>query len=775
MKPNRFTIGVLIGNANSPHTLEVMKGIHQSAKEQGVQVLFFLGIHSTFYYRAYFGNNPDDDYDYQFNVVYDYSHLGKVDALIIAYGSMGLYLDNISKAAFLKRYADIPQVLLEDTDDEGVRSSIIADNYNGVYTLVEHLVRDHGCRDLTFLSGPSGNKDSQQRQQAFLDVLAKYHLPSEPERIEIGDYTHCVDRQVSRLLTDYPSMDAMVCANDIMASTAYTVCKEKGLQIGSDIRITGFDDWSLSASLNPPLTTVMMDSFLMGRKALSCAVSLCKGEPPCHIVLPARIRYRASCGCVDTTKDDFMLPADLDDVDLSSYLKETADLIAERAVIGCDDPSTKEHISDLLLQFLKIDPSDPSNKQRIMDRIGALLSPDTVCYISPHILLRNLLSCIHAWISRNMELPGDHKDVVDRLIDLRDDIEEMVLIRLLNKVQTDYQNFQQESWFLPMISHEMISSLHNEKLFYASTMNKLSALGLRNSYLFLFEEPISHPRGKEWVCPDTMYLAAYHVGDKVISYDAKDRPVLSSENGLRSFHIGGGQYCMSIFCLYSGEYQYGILLTEIDPDRLGLAYLISTQTGNTLKYLEMYKKQDETQRRLEKLLEELNEKNEMLNYMLEYDQLTGCLNRRGFFEKATELCKTHPTQQALFIICDLDHLKEINDTYGHTEGDYAICKCAEILRCAIGSKGIAGRIGGDEFVALLFSDQTEIRDQIQQKIDDQCNSFNSGSGRPYYVEMSTGYHFFVYLETPAFTEVMSHADADLYEAKKLRRLTVQKH
>ena len=51
---------------------------------------------------------------------------------------------------------------------------VIADNYNGMYTIAEHLVRDHGYRNFTYLAGPHGNTDARERRQAVYDVMKKY-------------------------------------------------------------------------------------------------------------------------------------------------------------------------------------------------------------------------------------------------------------------------------------------------------------------------------------------------------------------------------------------------------------------------------------------------------------------------------------------------------------------------------------------------------------------------------------------------------------------------
>lgn len=55
----------------------------------------------------------------------------------------------------------------------------------------------------------------------------------------------------------------------------------------------------------------------------------------------------------------------------------------------------------------------------------------------------------------------------------------------------------------------------------------------------------------------------------------------------------------------------------------------------------------------------------MLNFLSEYDVMTGCLNRRGFMERAMAMNHENQGKQAMIVFADLDHLKEINDTFGH--------------------------------------------------------------------------------------------------------------
>lgn len=81
------------------------------------------------------------------------------------------------------------------------------------------------------------------------------------------------------------------------------------------------------------------------------------------------------------------------------------------------------------------------------------------------------------------------------------------------------------------------------------------------------------------------------------------------------------------------------------------------------------------------------------------DSLTGLLNRRGFFEKATDACDTLEDGGTLSVVLlDIDDFKEVNDLYGHHIGDVAI----QALACeAMEEQPLAGRLGGDEFCVML--------------------------------------------------------------------------
>ena len=72
--------------------------------------------------------------------------------------------------------------------------------------------------------------------------------------IETGRFSECVQTQVNALLDRIPNLQAIVCANDVMALTAYQECEKRGLHIGHDIAVTGFDDWERIRHVPVPIT-----------------------------------------------------------------------------------------------------------------------------------------------------------------------------------------------------------------------------------------------------------------------------------------------------------------------------------------------------------------------------------------------------------------------------------------------------------------------------------------------------------------------------------------
>lgn len=109
---------------------------------------------------------------------------------------------------------------------------------------------------------------------------------------------------------------------------------------------------------------------------------------------------------------------------------------------------------------------------------------------------------------------------------------------------------------------------------------------------------------------------------------------------------------------------------------------------------------------------------EALNFLARKDELTQLFNRRYFNERFNDEFLRNKRYGSFFscIMCDLDHFKEINDTYGHLQGDIVLRSFGNIIREGIRRIDIAARYGGEEFILLLPETTAEDAHQVAERI-----------------------------------------------------------
>ena len=153
------------------------------------------------------------------------------------------------------------------------------------------------------------------------------------------------------------------------------------------------------------------------------------------------------------------------------------------------------------------------------------------------------------------------------------------------------------------------------------------------------------------------------------------------------------------------------------------------------------------------------------------DDLTGVYNRRGFMALARQqLMLAHRVERDMILIfIDLDNLKEINDTFGHPEGDRALKDFAFILKNTFRESDIIGRIGGDEFVVLALEVETDGTDVIILRLKDALHIHKSETTQPYHLSASIGCARYNPKYPETLDELLSMADQRMYKDKKNKR------
>ena len=161
--------------------------------------------------------------------------------------------------------------------------------------------------------------------------------------------------------------------------------------------------------------------------------------------------------------------------------------------------------------------------------------------------------------------------------------------------------------------------------------------------------------------------------------------------------------------------------------------------------------------------------NKEIERMSESDYLTGLYNRRGFMQEVSESIVRDENYGKWFTLfsADLDGLKNINDYYGHNEGDLAIKALANAIKTYVGNSGFCARFGGDEFAFVIISDNS-LSDKIniiRDKISEIIQADTTVSGKRYRVKASIGCGEAL-IDEKINIEAISHiADVEMYKDK----------
>lgn len=767
-----YTIAIMSGSIQSDYVQEMKRGFCEGGRDYHVNTVFFTGSQIPQNCTDIIDDRIVDNCKKHFSAIYQYVHFIKPDAIIITYGSLSSLLINQTKEEFFNMFNDIPCLMIEDEFPELGIPSITADNYGGIKTCVEHLIVDHGFKKISYLSGPKDNYDAKERLKAYLDTMDEYHLPVTDGMVAYGEFSEYLDEQVLYLLKQTPDIEAIVCADDMIAKGCYRVCESQNLVVGKDIAITGFDDSNVASSMKPPLTSISQNVFEIGYYAISQAVAMCRGEKIHSVKVPTTLRKRASCSC-HIFDENFCH---------SIPKKETIDYLTHL-------------LKELCPRFFEI-LSHRSNCQVISDIIYEYCS-----YITEHVLIGDgstfSMKSLQAIFKKLLDTPLFLKyhlldGILQFLSILKDNVVKnssaVLLENIIENTQTENlkynirsleQNIFESSsknWFIPLFMGTLIKDvfINNPEELFINIMKEMQKLSFNKCYFLLFDDAptldIDHPMQ----FPDHMHLVAYFNEKEMKFVHREEKSRITYKNGFSSILDGEDPSELSMVILFSDQKQYGLLLCDISDNDIGFVQICGIQLGSLLNFIELNNLEQKVQNELQSSLKVIQEQNEILDYLSKYDELTSLYNRRGFISEVIPLYKKSKGKKGFIISGDIDHLKEINDTFGHFEGDYAIKTAAQYFKKILPDDSIIGRIGGDEFIAFIISDEKDFSAKVTKSYHQYSEQINHSAHKPYYVEVSFGIYEFICDPDIDFDDLLKKSDKLLYKEKEKRRISIIK-
>ncbi|MCL2604084.1 MAG: GGDEF domain-containing protein [Defluviitaleaceae bacterium] len=721
----RLHFGVLFSHVDNQNQYQIWNGIVEYAEA--------MDIHLTAYVSAYVNNdNFTSNLETCFETICNNKSL---DGLILL---SGFIIHSVDHKKFNAYVAKIPAELPVVSVSLAIpgTTSVLVDNISGMYAAVDHLIKNHGKKHIAFVKGPDGHGEAEDRLEGYKRALEANGLPFDPRYVFPGQFSQwCGSSAVSEMFDNRGlTVGAVANSNDQNAIGVLNELKARNILVPTTVSVTGFDDDPAAEVYIPSLSTVRQDFYEIGHVSAKVLHSKINGNPTDEVNFVAPIFItRQSCGCI--VKEN---PDEGDTDSLHAYILHNFSRLFQREM----NPHEIESLAADLIDKVK---ASPFRKDVFLNSFNEILFaynhldrdlnlwddaitslsagierfPDEI--ESPHSLLSALISAtalVHD-IKRKKEITGE-VELNGMRVHLRRVTSSLVLIFDINSLTE-------------------------------ALTKSLPALSLHTALIGLYKDPIKKDAENADRAIET--LIGFD-GDRKFSmkHNAWNPILFSDYSTIDHFDFERERRTLLFFPLFFDDEEMGVIILPFNPQILVDAYeLLRVSVSTAVKGAELVSK---------------------IQTLSITDELTGLLNRRGFFQFAYSRLlhlKRSTMSVPIVMFMDMDGLKTINDTYGHNEGDNAIMTFARILREALREEDIIGRVGGDEFVVLSSVKAEEQGDHVVRRIRAKFEEYNAQGLHPYDVACSIGCIALEEATKECFSAAMLNADNVLYEEKMRKK------
>lgn len=172
--------------------------------------------------------------------------------------------------------------------------SVTGDNFAGGRLATDHLM-SLGRQKIGFIGGPAYELEVQRRLAGYQATLQEAGKDVDENLIEYGDFSNTSGAEaVKRLLKKVPDMDALFVNSDLMAIAAMDAIREEGRNVPEDIAVIGYDDLSIAAHSNPPLTTIRQNIPHAGKLLAQNLIEYLQTGVVTNVSLPVELIVRKS-------------------------------------------------------------------------------------------------------------------------------------------------------------------------------------------------------------------------------------------------------------------------------------------------------------------------------------------------------------------------------------------------------------------------------------------------------------------------------------------------
>ncbi|HET9260744.1 MAG TPA: LacI family DNA-binding transcriptional regulator [Acidimicrobiia bacterium] len=258
-----MTVGMVISDIENPLFGPIIAGVEATMGREGYSTLIAEAM------------------------AHDHAALSPVIDALIARRVDGMVLAMATRtgqnAIRLKRLG-IPVILVNRTVDDADVSSIVGDDEHGIGLAVDHLVA-LGHTRIGHLAGPMETSTAAGRLKGFHQHMENLGLAHEDTVVESAEWYQIEPgyKAATDLLERRPDLTALVAANDLIALGAYRAIRDRGMVVGTEVSVTGYNDMMLLDMIDPPLTSIRVPYREMGAEAAEALLEMmtaADGEEP---------------------------------------------------------------------------------------------------------------------------------------------------------------------------------------------------------------------------------------------------------------------------------------------------------------------------------------------------------------------------------------------------------------------------------------------------------------------------------------------------------------
>ncbi len=282
-------VGYVVPHLSHGFNIQMLLGVESTLKKEGYQLIFC---------------NSESNLDEENRLLQGLESEG-----MLGYIVQPIYSEQRDRALtrfIAKHYLTV----LLDRGVPSVDANLVAsDHFRGGYAIVQHLI-EQAYTDIRYLSyNPFQMPSISERFRGYEAAMADAGLAARPALV-VGNTTergfirspdfftqleHQMVDTIATFLRGPERPQAIVAMNDLYALLVFEAARREGLAVPDDLAVVGFDDLDFTASLNPPLTTVVQEPFRLGAEAAQLLLASIRGDSTAReIRLPIQIVVRSS-------------------------------------------------------------------------------------------------------------------------------------------------------------------------------------------------------------------------------------------------------------------------------------------------------------------------------------------------------------------------------------------------------------------------------------------------------------------------------------------------